>query len=67
MKLHILNLESRLTKSHIFLKQAPKNIRINAFNIHDVHLWFANTYIQCILDPYATATYCTSYMTKIDN
>ena len=29
-------------------------------------MWFANTDIQFILDPYATATYCTSYMTKVD-
>jgi hypothetical protein len=31
-----------------------------------IHLWFANIYIQFILGPYATATYCMSYMTKID-
>jgi hypothetical protein len=31
-----------------------------------IHLWFANIYIQFVLDPYVTATYCTSYMTKID-
>ena len=29
-------------------------------------MWFANTDIQFILDPYAAATYCTSYMTKVD-
>ena len=29
-------------------------------------MWFANTDIQFILDPYATTTYCTSYMTKVD-
>ncbi len=36
------------------------------YNIHDVHLWFANINIWFILDPYAVTTYCTSYMTKID-
>jgi len=36
------------------------------YNIRDVHLWFANINIWIILDPYAVATYCTSYMTKID-
>jgi len=30
------------------------------------HLWFANIDIQSVLDPYVTATYCMSYMTKID-
>jgi hypothetical protein len=29
-------------------------------------LWFTNTNIQFVLDPYATTSYCTSYMTKID-
>ena len=29
-------------------------------------MWFANTDIQFILDPYAVTTYCTSYMTKVD-
>jgi hypothetical protein len=47
------------------LKQTPKNIKTNAFNICVAHLWFANTYIQFILDPYVVTTYCTSYMTKI--
>jgi hypothetical protein len=51
---------------HIFLKQTPKNIKINAFSIHAAHLWFANTNIQFILDPYATTTYCTLYMRRID-
>jgi hypothetical protein len=36
------------------------------YNICDVHLWFANINISFNLDPYAIATYCTSYMTKID-
>jgi len=29
-------------------------------------MWFTNIDIQFILDPYATITYCTSYVTKID-
>jgi hypothetical protein len=31
-----------------------------------IHLWFANIDIQFVLDPYVTATYYTSYMTKIN-
>ncbi len=46
----------------IFLKQTPKNIKINPFSIHVAHLWFVNIDIQFILNPYATITYCTSYM-----
>jgi hypothetical protein len=29
-------------------------------------MWYAYTDIQFIYDPYATATYYTSYMTKVD-
>jgi hypothetical protein len=39
---YILSLKSKLTKLHIFLKQTPKNVKINAFSIHVVHLWFIN-------------------------
>ncbi len=58
--------KSKLTKAHIFFKIIFNNINTNAFNIRDVHLWFANTNIQFILDPYVVATYCTSYMNKIN-
>ena len=30
------------------------------------HLWNENTYPQCILNAYASAFYCSSYMTKLD-
>jgi hypothetical protein len=50
----------------MLLKQNLKNIKTNTFNIYIAHLWLANTNIQFILDPYVIATYCTSYMTKID-
>ncbi len=63
--MHILNLRSKSTKLNIFLKRTPKNVKTNAFSIH-VHLWFANINTQFLLDPYAIATYYTSYMTKID-
>jgi hypothetical protein len=66
MKKYILSLRSKFKKQNIFLKWTPKNIKSNAFSILVSHLWFANTNIQFILDPYAVATYCTSNMTKID-
>jgi hypothetical protein len=34
--------------------------------MHVAHLWFVNTNIQFILDPYLATTYCTLDMTKID-
>jgi hypothetical protein len=64
---YILSLRSKLTKSHIFLKRIFKNIKTYAFNINDAHLWFTNTNIQFILNPYAIATYWTSYMTYDKN
>jgi hypothetical protein len=51
MEVHILNLKSKLTTPHIFLELIPKNINTNAFSIHVVHLWFANTYIQFMFLP----------------
>jgi hypothetical protein len=53
-------------KPQIFLKKTPSNIKSNAFNIRATPLWFASMDIQFILDLYATSSYCTSYMTKID-
>jgi hypothetical protein len=61
---YILSLRSKLTKPHIFFKKTFKNIKINAFSICAVHLWFANTNIQFILDSYVVATYYTSHMKK---
>ncbi len=62
---YILSLKSKLIKLHIFLKQTSKNIKTTTFSIRAIHLWFANTNIQFMLDPYAVATYYTSYMKKI--
>ncbi len=64
---YILSFINKLTKLHIFLKRTLRNIKINAFNTRVVHLWFVNTNVKFILDPYAAATYYTSYMTKINN
>jgi hypothetical protein len=63
---YILALRSQLKRPQIFLARTVNNIRTNAFNKDIVNLWYANIDIQFILDPYAAATYCTSYMTKVD-
>ncbi len=63
---YILSLRIKLTKLHLFFKRTPKKIKNNAFSTRVVHLWFANTYIQFILDPYVATTYCTSYIIKIN-
>jgi len=54
---YILSLNNKLTKPHIFLKQIPRNIKINVFSTHDIHLWFSNINIQFISNPYVGATY----------
>jgi len=48
------------------LKRQVKDIKTNAYAIKVVALWEVNTNIQFILDPYVVASYCTSYLTKID-
>ena len=65
-KTYILAIRSQLNRPQIFLNRGLDDIRTNAFNKNISHMWFANTDIQFILDPYAAATYCTSYMTKVD-
>jgi hypothetical protein len=43
-----------------------KDIRTNVYAIKVATLWEVNINIQFILDPYDVASYCTSYLTKID-
>jgi hypothetical protein len=62
-----IKFDKQINKVTHFFKQTLKNIKINAFNTRVVHLWFVNTNVKFILDPYAAATYYTSYMTKINN
>jgi hypothetical protein len=65
MKIYVLNLKRKLTKLHFQKKLTPTNIKTNAFSIHvNIHLWFANTNIQIILNPYAITRYYTTYMEK---
>jgi hypothetical protein len=67
MKKHLfIYLKKLKLKSQIFLCSLPNNIRIIAFSPNATHIWYENTNIQFILDPYATTTYCRSCMTKIN-
>ena len=50
--------------SKIFLKRAPNEIRINAYNPMIMSLHKANMDIQYILDPYAYSMYCVDYISK---
>ena len=56
-----------LKRPTLFLKRDLSNIYTNPFAPSIANLWRSNTDAQYILDPYAAATYCTSYLTKVDN
>ena len=56
-----------LKKAKVFLKRAPNEIRINAYNPMIMSLHKANMDIQFILDPYACSMYCVDYMSKSGN
>ncbi|KAJ7532202.1 hypothetical protein O6H91_14G076700 [Diphasiastrum complanatum] len=60
-------IRSTIQQTTLFLKCEPRDIRTNNFNQTLARLWQANTDIQYILEPYAAASYCTSYLTKMDN
>ncbi len=64
--IYIDSLCNKLTKPTLFLKRHVKDIRTNVYAIKVATIWEANTYIQFIFDLYATTSYCTSYLTKID-
>ncbi len=49
-----------------FLQKLCKDIQTNPFGIHIGNLWQVNINVQFILDLMLIASYCTSYLTKID-
>jgi hypothetical protein len=50
----------------IFLKQKLSHIWKNSFSKDMPVMWKENTDAQYVLNAYAEASYCTSYMTKVD-
>ncbi|CAF1560346.1 unnamed protein product [Rotaria magnacalcarata] len=64
---YIKMIRSELKKAKVFLKRAPNEIRINAYNPMIMSLHRANMDIQFILDPYACLTYCVNYISKSEN
>jgi hypothetical protein len=58
------NLRSIVRKPTLFLKHKVNNIRTNVFSIHVRPICEANTYV--LYYPYFVATYCTSYLTKVN-
>jgi hypothetical protein len=64
---YIKMIRADLKKAKVFLKRAPNEIRINAYNPQIMSLHRANMDIQFILDPYACLKYCVEYINKSEN
>ncbi|CAF5054955.1 unnamed protein product, partial [Rotaria magnacalcarata] len=64
---YIKMIRSKLKKAKVFLKRAPNEIRINAYNSMIMSLHRANMDIQFILDPYSCLMYCVDYINKSEN
>ena len=64
---YIKMIRAGLKKAKVFLKRAPNEIRINAYNPMIMSLHKANMDIQFILDPYACSMYCVDYISKSEN
>lgn len=59
-------LQTKINAPTLFIRRKPKDIWTNNFNQKLLHLWFANTDIQYVLNAHGAANYCTSYMTKVN-
>ena len=66
MEEYIYFWRSKISTPTIYLKRNTKDVYINNFNVNLSFAWNANMDIQFILNAYGVASYCTSYMTKLD-
>ena len=59
-------IRSSLKAPKVFLKQKPKEMRINLFMFNEKILlaWKANLDIQIVLEPYGCASYIVGYISK---
>jgi hypothetical protein len=63
---YIQVIQSTLKQATIFLKRKLSHIWNNGFSKDMSIMWNANTDAQYVLNSYVVASYCTSYMTKVD-
>lgn len=63
---YIQAIQSTLKQPMVSLKQKPSHTWINSFIMGMPNLGNANTDAQYVLNAYATASYFSSYMTKVD-
>lgn len=61
---YIFSARSQLKSNKIYLKRAPKDCRINAFNPKILSLMQSNMDIQFVLDPYSCLQYVVDYINK---
>ncbi|XP_059070801.1 uncharacterized protein LOC131860407 [Cryptomeria japonica] len=63
---YILALRSTIQRPTLLLQRKPSQIWNNSFAKQMPLLWNANTDAQFILNAYAAAMYCSSYIAKVD-
>lgn len=63
---YIASLSTSIYQPYISLKRHPTNSWINPFAKGAPKLWLESTYVQYILNSFATTSYYSSYMTKFD-
>lgn len=63
---YILAIQSTLKQPMILLQQKPSHTWNNSFATNMPKLWNENIDAQFVLNAYAIASYCTSYMKKVD-
>jgi hypothetical protein len=63
---YIQAIQSILKQPTIFLKRKLSHIWNNSFSKDMPVMWNANTDEKYVLNAYATTSYCTSYMIKVD-
>ena len=57
-------IQSSIKQPTYFLKRTTAEIRTNQYNVSVLKAWRANMDLQFIMNAYACASYCTSYISK---
>ena len=63
---YIHSIQCTMRRRTILLKREPTYIWTNNFAQHILLIWGTNNDAQFVLDSYATSTYCSSYMKKLN-
>jgi nucleoside-triphosphatase THEP1 len=61
---YLVAVRSSLRRATVFLRRSTNATFVNAYNTKLLRAWRANIDIQFILDPFACAKYCVSYISK---